>query len=43
MGFEQGYIKLFDFSHHSSQQFKDQRFQEVKYSFFVGQSLQKKH
>ena len=39
MGFEQGKIKLFDFSHH----FKDQRFQaEVRHSFFVGQSTLQK-
>ena len=34
MGFEQGYIKIFDFSHH----FADSRLDEMKQSLFLGQA-----
>jgi hypothetical protein len=34
MGFEQGYIKIFDFSHH----FADSRLDEMKQSLFPSQS-----
>ena len=34
MGFEQGYVKIFDFSHH----FADSRLDEMKQSLFPSQS-----